>query len=686
MKFPLKIILPLLIMGVVLQLYYFDFMLDDPYISFRYAYNFINGHGLVFNEGERVEGYTNFLWIILIATFIKARFDPIFISKLLGVIFSAATSIIVFFNYTSLRKEVKDTLLPILSVTLITTNWFFNIWSIGGLETPLYTFLLVIAIYQFNREITNNVFPISGGLYALLCMTRPDGMIFAVVAGLFKLYILLKRKKFLLRDFIWYGELIFTYGFYFMWRWNYYGMFLPNTFYAKTGGGYAKYQRGLDYVFSFFPSNGYLYFILFLLGVLWFIYSNRKNVFGVFLIINIFVQLLFIVFAGGDWMPGFRFFVPIIPIVVIIVVDGLYSLIGFLINLFYVKMSSKSILITSVAVVAIVITQLFYQNQNLQKNLPWLTSWFGKLNLQPHGPYYGVASFLNQNARNGSTLALGEAGIIPYYCENLKIIDFLGLIDVHISHLEGLLHYKSDANYVLKHNPDWVLLIVAVDKNGIIRYAGPPIQQFLDNKYFNENYELVQRIQRGTLGELDDYFYIYKKIHEYDWQDNYDFYDHFEDAVIVPSKAIPSNPWHSNTAKDLFIIKDVKRWGIFAIPDSRISYVIHIPDKNPLLFFGIGLFEKSWEWEGDGLRFQISVSENNTNYGIYDRYLDPTHILGERRWCDTMIDMSRFSGHNVTISFITKNDSGKTETADWAIWSDPILGHKNPLSAFKKKQ
>ena len=32
-----------------------------------YARNWISGRGLVFNPGERVEGYTNFLWVALLA-------------------------------------------------------------------------------------------------------------------------------------------------------------------------------------------------------------------------------------------------------------------------------------------------------------------------------------------------------------------------------------------------------------------------------------------------------------------------------------------------------------------------------------------------------------------------------------------------------------------------------------------
>ena len=40
---------------------------DDAFISFRYARNWVDGHGLVFNHGERVEGYTNFLWVAMLA-------------------------------------------------------------------------------------------------------------------------------------------------------------------------------------------------------------------------------------------------------------------------------------------------------------------------------------------------------------------------------------------------------------------------------------------------------------------------------------------------------------------------------------------------------------------------------------------------------------------------------------------
>ena len=47
-----------------------NYVEDDSFISFRYAKNFVNGDGLVFNPGERVEGYTNFLWVMMLSGFL----------------------------------------------------------------------------------------------------------------------------------------------------------------------------------------------------------------------------------------------------------------------------------------------------------------------------------------------------------------------------------------------------------------------------------------------------------------------------------------------------------------------------------------------------------------------------------------------------------------------------------------
>ena len=64
-----------------------DWEIDDAYISYRYALNFVQGHGLVYNPGEPVEGYTNFLWTVFIAAGMPLGLHPSS-TALAGTIFS----------------------------------------------------------------------------------------------------------------------------------------------------------------------------------------------------------------------------------------------------------------------------------------------------------------------------------------------------------------------------------------------------------------------------------------------------------------------------------------------------------------------------------------------------------------------------------------------------------------------
>ena len=61
---------------IVLHILRYNFVSDDAFISLRYAANLLAGHGLVFNPGERVEGFTSPLWTLLLAGFGACGFDP----------------------------------------------------------------------------------------------------------------------------------------------------------------------------------------------------------------------------------------------------------------------------------------------------------------------------------------------------------------------------------------------------------------------------------------------------------------------------------------------------------------------------------------------------------------------------------------------------------------------------------
>ena len=112
---------------------------DDAYISFRYAQNAIRGYGLFFNAGERVEGFTNFLWTTLMIPLEGARADVGRASMLLGVLFALATLwLVVRFARTVGAPRGAGW----LAALLLAADGSFALWAVAGLETTLFAFLI----------------------------------------------------------------------------------------------------------------------------------------------------------------------------------------------------------------------------------------------------------------------------------------------------------------------------------------------------------------------------------------------------------------------------------------------------------------------------------------------------------------------------------------------------------------
>ena len=66
-------------------LYYLPYTVDDAFISFRYARNLVDGHGLVYNPGQYVEGFSNFSWVMLAALVLKVGLPLLSTMKMIGL-------------------------------------------------------------------------------------------------------------------------------------------------------------------------------------------------------------------------------------------------------------------------------------------------------------------------------------------------------------------------------------------------------------------------------------------------------------------------------------------------------------------------------------------------------------------------------------------------------------------------
>lgn len=291
------------------------FLCDDAFISFRYARHLVDGHGLVWNPGERVEGYTNFLWVLVLAAGMGLGARPELLAPALGIVCGAAVVALVA-RLGARDHGWRDPLVWLAPACLALHDAFLS-WSTGGLETQLFS-LLVFAGFSagLGERRRDERRPWRAPVcFALATLTRPDGLLFAAVGGSAWLVDCARRRRGWRPAAVWAAVYALPVGVHALWRRGYYGDWLPNTFYAKVAG--LRWEDGLHYL-AFFASS-YQLPLLGLLAVAA-VLARRGFREGTFAAV-VAVDLLYVAAIGGDFL-GFRFLVPILPYLYWLMADG----------------------------------------------------------------------------------------------------------------------------------------------------------------------------------------------------------------------------------------------------------------------------------------------------------------------------------------------------------------------------
>ena len=279
---------------------------DDAYITFRYAENLVKGHGLVYNPGERVEGYTDFLWAIIAAVVILFKGDPgqasiiINLASLVGIIFLV--------ERLGRRLQAAPILLGIAAI-LVAANYTMASFGTACIETMFAAMLVLLALERVDAG-----HPLAGGIAGIAAtLTHPDhGIFYAALAA--ALFLEKSRRKELILYLIPFFTLFVPY---FIWRWSYYGDLMPNTYYAKSADK-TYFEQGIKYLLITIVGGGlWLTLPLGAVGA----FHARRSLIGRFALIILPVYLTYVAKVGGDFMLG-RFFVPAIPIWLLLVDVG----------------------------------------------------------------------------------------------------------------------------------------------------------------------------------------------------------------------------------------------------------------------------------------------------------------------------------------------------------------------------
>ncbi len=292
------------------------FVQDDAFISFRYARHLAEGLGLVWNPGQPIEGYTNFIWTVGIAGAMKLGLEPIAVSYAFGLLSYAVTLRLTYALGAALGGGPAA---GYLALGLTAANVTFTRYATGGLETQLQATLFVAAfllLHRLHQAVPSRRRLVTLSLVlAASMLTRPDSALLLAVVGSAAAWRVLRSGVPVVAGWAALaGPFIAVVGGWLLWKLGYYGALLPNTFYAKAGSA-TSHLRGITFVLIWFQS--YLWFLLLLLPLpvlprLW--RARSATLVAISALAGLWI--LYLIKVGGGFME-FRFFVPLVPLAMV---------------------------------------------------------------------------------------------------------------------------------------------------------------------------------------------------------------------------------------------------------------------------------------------------------------------------------------------------------------------------------
>lgn len=487
-----------LAVGVALT---FNYTADDPLITLRYASNLLHGHGPVFNVGERAEGYSSPLHL-LVATVALVVPGGHGLLKLKVLSLLAAALTIGAADRLGRRLELA---LPwrVAACAVIGASSIFAISAGNGLETTLTALLVTLLTTALVTSRNPGWRSVAGVTAALLVLSRPEGI--AVVVAMAAACVVQPGSR-RVRDLAWAAPAGMVVAMSTILRLAYYGEPVANTYYAKRLGPRVAIHDARTYLLSvtgnaWSHSHGLLLAAIagtgcaVLLGVALVSRPATLIVAGA-----VGAQAAFVVAAGGDWMPGGRFLAPVLPDLFVVLAVGVVALAD------RTNGVARTAVVGVAALSAVAVTGLPYRTQRAPV---WRLAGVSDAALIssspiPLAPVWTVVA-REPCVRAGMTVAYSEVGLFGFAHRDVRVLDTRGLTDEVIARRSPTtLHHQWGVE-----DPDWAeptsvvgARILEERPDLIVAFNPAPVQQALGARYVlvrqepglgAENIEILRR-------------------------------------------------------------------------------------------------------------------------------------------------------------------------------------------------
>ncbi len=468
-------LLTVLILYVAHSAYLWAYVNDDAYITFRYSRFLSMGRGPYYNIGEHVEGYTNFLLMLLLTPIIglfgESSAAPF--AKCLGIACGGLALVSVSLlvrrvDRGSNDSPIRGTTAAILAPALVAVSPSYTLNSTSGLETMLFAGCLSLGLLLGHLSLEKGRWRGAGIAFACATLTRPEGILLFAIYWFAQLIVARGAVIEFIRDLAKRGRaawpshrlvvgvfaidaiiVVGVFAAHLVFRLIAYdGEWLPNTYYAKAGGFWkvdaASYIRA-GALKPFFDSYGIGVGIA-VIGWL-FSGSTRRRTIPLFFIATIGTLLPFV--TGSDWMLGFRLLMPFLPALAGIVAIGWCRIASFVV---------RQPRWLGPPLVLLCVPLLWY----LQTEYRTFLHDYSEARARGYEKgHTALAKWLRAGAaQKGDTVALMDIGIVGYLCVDQNILDITGLTDRAIAKSQGrFMDKRYDPAYVVERKPEFIVLV-----------------------------------------------------------------------------------------------------------------------------------------------------------------------------------------------------------------------------------
>jgi arabinofuranosyltransferase len=391
------------LVALALQLVFVGYAKDDAFIEFRYAHNFAHGHGLVFNVGDPpVEGFTSFLWTVLLALPARLGIDPLIFAKLCG---AAALFGTIALAARLVRARGGDERAAQVARWLVATNATLLIYAQSGLESVICVLFVIAGALRLQQRRHWQAML----LLALAAATRPECHVLLLLGAA----LVIARRELL--PVVVALALVATLHWL---RFRYYGAWVPNT--ALVKGATFLWRPGLRALENLSVTSLAVVPIALALVAAW----RARDGVAIVGALAIVAFLLYLVRVGKDEMFLSRLFLPVWPLALALAAPSLAR--GRL----------------RILAVAVCLTGLgFVAGNSYRYN-------YIALGTRSH---VALAELMKANARPGELVVFQDLGQTPWAALELRFVDPIGLVDPVIArvryaeHASPFAHAPSEA-------------------------------------------------------------------------------------------------------------------------------------------------------------------------------------------------------------------------------------------------